>query len=180
VPQHIALQAAMQQLGWHPKVFVSNTPTVTVQIIGQFPSGFDSSMKLVGGGATPDASQSNPKSKLITAFRTDIAASGLDKDAVNFSAASMAGWISVDALGKLSAKIKGDVNKTSLIAAARSVKKNKPIDFYGVYQWAPGSPGPAAVPRHRTGTSFAHRWANGRWNLAGQFDTWKILGYKLP
>jgi ABC-type branched-subunit amino acid transport system substrate-binding protein len=180
VPQHIALQAAMAQLGWRPKVFVTNTGTVSEQVIGQFPNKGVSPMQLIGGGSTPDASQPNPKDKLITAFRNDIVASGLDKDIVNFSAASMMGWVAVDAMGKLAAKIKGDVDKTSLAAAARATTKKNPIDIYGYFKWAPGSPGPAAVPRFRNGTGFAHRWTNGRWTLADQFDTWKILGYRLP
>jgi hypothetical protein len=137
---------------------------------------------MIGGGGTPDASVAVPSNKLITAFRKDIAASGLDKDPVNYGSASVIGWLAVDALGKLSAKINGDVNKTTLVAAARKVTKAHPIDFYGVFQWAPGSPGPAAVPRFRAGTGWAHRWdANAqRWVTLKSYDTWKILGYKLP
>lgn len=180
VPQHIALQAAMQQLGWRPKAFVTNTGTVTSQVIDQFPNKGASSMQLIGGGSTPDATVANPRNALITAFRRDIAAAGLGDAAVNYSAASMMGWVAVDALAKLSAKIKGDVNKGTLAAAARSTKKANPIDIYGVFKWAPGSVGPAAVPRHRNGTGFSHRWVGGRWISTRSFDTWQILGYRLP
>ncbi len=180
VPQHIALQAAMQQLGWRPRAFVTNTGTVTTQVIGQFPNNGGSSMQLIGGGSTPDATVANPNNKLITAFRRDVAAAGLGGDEVNYSAASMMGWVAVDALGKLSAKIKGTVNKSTLTAAARATKKTNPIDIYGQFKWAPGSVGPAAVPRHRNGDGFAHRWVNGRWVSTRQFNTWEILGYRLP
>jgi ABC-type branched-subunit amino acid transport system substrate-binding protein len=180
VPQLIAWHGAMTQLGWHPKMIVGNTGTNTAGVIAQYAD--KGTFPQIGGGGSPDASIPVPGNKLITAFRRDIAASGLDKDAVNYSAASMYGWVAVDALAKLATIIKGDVNKTSLVAAARSVKKSKPIDFYGVFKWAPGSPGPAAVPRFRNGTGWAHKWdpqAN-RWVADRAYDTWKILGYKLP
>jgi ABC-type branched-subunit amino acid transport system substrate-binding protein len=180
VPQHIAWHAAMVQLGWHPKVIVTNTGTNTVAVVDQFAD--KGSIPMIGGGGTPDASVPVPGNKLITAFRKDIAASGLDKDPVNYSASSVIGWIAVDALGKLATKIKGEVNKTTLVAAAQKVTKKHPIDFYGLFQWAPGSPGPAAVPRFRAGTGWAHRWdaASNRWVTLKSYDTWKILGYKLP
>jgi ABC-type branched-subunit amino acid transport system substrate-binding protein len=180
VPQHIALQAAMAQLGWRPKVFVTNTGTVSEAVINQFPNKGVSPMQLIAGGSTPDATQPAPGNKLVTAFRADITASGLDKDTVNFSAASMMGWVAIDAIGKLAARIKGDVNKASIIAATHSVTRKNPIDIYGVFKWAPGSTGPAAVPRFRNGTGFTHKWTNGRWVPVGQVDTWKILGYRLP
>jgi hypothetical protein len=153
---------------------------VTTQLISQFPD--KGSFPMIGGGSTPDATVAVPSSKLITAFRRDIAASGLDKDEVNFSAASMMGWVAVDAIGKLSNKIKGTVNKATLVAAARGTKKSKPIDIYGQFKWAPGSPGPAAVPRFRNGTGWAHRWDTGssRWVTIRTWDNWNVLGYKLP
>jgi hypothetical protein len=180
VPQLIAWHGAMVQLGWHPKMIVGNTGTNTKAVIAQYAD--KGSFPQIGGGGSPDASIPVPGNKLITAFRNDIAAAGLDKDPVNYSAASMYGWVAVDALGKLAAIIKGDVNKTSLVAAARSVKKSKPIDVYGVFKWAPGAPGPAAAPRFRNGTGWAHKWdAQGqRWVMVKAVDTWKILGYKLP
>ena len=180
VPHHIAWHAAMVQLGWHPRVIVTNTGTVTDAVISQFADG--GKFPMIGGAGTPDATVPNRKNKLITAFRKDIAASGLSKDSVNYSSSSMAGWLAVDALGKLSKRIKGTVNKRTLIAAARKVKKTHPIDMYRAFKWAPGSPGPAAVPRFRAGTSYAHTWDAGakRWVFKRAFDSWKILGYKLP
>jgi ABC-type branched-subunit amino acid transport system substrate-binding protein len=178
VPQHIAWHAAMTQLGWHPKLIVTNTATVTAQVIAQFPD--KGSFPMVGGSGTPDATIENPKNKLVTAFRKDITASGLDKDPVNFSAASMAGWLAVDALGKLSKQISGTVDKTTLIAAVKKVTKKKPMDFYGALSWQPGSPGPAAVPRDRSGVGVAHKFVDGRWVPGSTYDTWKVLGYKLP
>jgi ABC-type branched-subunit amino acid transport system substrate-binding protein len=178
VPQHIAWHAAMVQLGWHPKLIVTNTATVTAQIIAQFPD--QGSFPMIGGSGTTDATVANGKNKLVTAFRNDIKAAGLDKDPVNFSAASVTGWLAVDALGKLAKTIKGEVNKTTLIAAVKKVTKKNPMDFYGQISWQPGSPGPAAVPRDRTGVGIAHKWENGRWVPVDTFDTWKVLGYKLP
>jgi ABC-type branched-subunit amino acid transport system substrate-binding protein len=178
VPQHIAWHAAMQQLGWHPKLIVTNTATVTSDVIKQFADG--GSFPMIGGSGTPDATVPNPKNKLITAFRNDIKSSGLDTNPVNYSAASMYGWLAVDALGKLAKQIKGEVNKTTLIAAVKKVTKKHPIDFYGAISWAPGSPGPAAVPQDRVGIGIAHKWTDGRWVPAGTYDTWKVLGYKLP
>ncbi len=180
VPHLVALHAASKQLGFTPKVFLGNTGTVTSGVISQFVDGPGVNYKLLGGGGTPDASVANPKDKLITAFRNDIVASGLDKDPVNFSAASMYGWLAVVGLEKLAAKIKGDVTKTSLITAANSVTKKNPIDIYGAFPWAPGSPGPAAVPRDRNGVGWAHVWKDGRYQVVGKYDTWKVLGYRLP
>jgi ABC-type branched-subunit amino acid transport system substrate-binding protein len=178
VPQHIAFHAAMVQLGWHPKLLVVNTATVTAQVIAQFAD--QGSIPMVAGSGTPDATVANGKSKIITAFRNDIKAAGLNSDPVNYSAASMTGWIAVDALGKLSKQIKGAVNKTTLIAAVQKVTKKNPMDFYGLISWQPGSPGPAAVPRDRNGVGIAHKWESGRWVPVDTFDTWKVLGYKVP
>ncbi len=180
VPHHIAWHAAMQQLGWHPKMIVTNTSTVTDAVISQFAD--KGSIPMTGGGGTPDASVPTPGNKLITAFRNDIAAAKLGGDPVNYSAASVAGWVAVDAIGKLAAKIKGTVNKTTLITAARKVKKTNPINLYGVFSWAPGSSGPAAAPRYRAGTGYAHTWSTKakRWVPVKSFNAWDILGYKLP
>jgi hypothetical protein len=54
-------------------------------------------------------------------------------------------WLSVYAIKMLSAKIKGDVTAASLTAALRAEKK--PLDLFGLVDYAPGKQGPAAYPR---------------------------------
>src|SRR5262249_11609866 len=150
--------------GFRPKIFAGNTGTVTSAVIGQFPDGPGQSYRQIGGGGTPDATTPS-KDKMVTAFRADIAAAGVGNDPVHYSGASMYGWLAVKGLQFLADRIKGDVTKTSLIAAAHKVTKRNPIDFYGDFTWAPGSPGPAAVPRDRNGTGWAHEWKGDHYQV---------------
>jgi hypothetical protein len=54
-------------------------------------------------------------------------------------------WIALHGLAMIAGKIKGSVTAASLTAALRAQKK--PINLYGLVQWAPGQKGPAAFPR---------------------------------
>jgi hypothetical protein len=174
------MHAAAQQLGWYPTVHYGNTASQSVAVVSQYVDGPGKNYVLVGGSGWPDATTPNPSNKLITAFRKDINAAGLGNDPVNFSAVSFAGWAAVQSLQYLTQRVKGAVTKAALVAAAHTATVKKPISFYGVFSWAPGSPGPASVPCCRNGTIYAHIWKDNHWNLTGTYNYWTTLGYKLP
>jgi len=57
----------------------------------------------------------------------------------------MNSWISLHGLAMIANKMKGGVTASNLLAALRAQKK--PLNLYGLAQWAPGVKGPAAFPR---------------------------------
>ena len=93
VPTHVALNAAFNQIGYIPKVYVTNAPTATPAVIGQFVKPYS---LIIGGSDVPVATDT--KSPLAKAFLADINAAGLQNDPNNLDAVSEVGWLDVWAI----------------------------------------------------------------------------------
>jgi hypothetical protein len=96
---------------------------------------------------------------------------------VNFKERSFIAWLGVQAVKKLSLRIKGTVTKPKLIAAARAGRN---IDMFGLFKWCPACKGPASYPRSTNGRVWATRFVNGVPVLLAKkpIDAWKVLGLK--
>jgi ABC-type branched-subunit amino acid transport system substrate-binding protein len=177
VGYHVALDAAWNSLGFFPKVYISNTPTLTPDLLSQF-------VKLpalvIGGSDVPPVSATS--SPLVKAFLADMTAAGLAGDPLNLDAVSEIGWLDVRAIGQLAALLpKGTTaTKELLIKQIAKVTTAHPINLYNTIMWAPGSLGPAAVPNNPNGLAFANRFdpATKQYVLASPtpIDAWKYLG----
>jgi ABC-type branched-subunit amino acid transport system substrate-binding protein len=105
----------------------------------------------------------------IRHFLADMKAAGKDDNPVNLKVTGISTWTAVYAIKAVSAKIKGAVTNTSLLAAMRAQKTA--LDIEGFVKWTPGGKGPAALPRWVTMMDY---WATFR---NGQSVAW---GKELP
>jgi ABC-type branched-subunit amino acid transport system substrate-binding protein len=177
VGYHVALDAAFNSLGFFPKVYISNTPTLTPALLSQFVKLYP---LIIGGSDLPPSS--SPSNPMVKAFLADMKAANLDSDPLNLDAVSEDGWLDVRGIGKLAATLsKGTVaTKEALIAAAMKATKKHPINLYNTIQWTPGTRGPAAVPNDANGLAFVNRFdtSSKQYVLAAPkaFDAWAFLG----
>ena len=177
VPTHVALDAAFNQIGYFPKVYVANAPTLTPAVISQFVRPYDT---MIGGSDLPVATDT--KSPVAKAFVADVTAAGLANDPNNLDAVSEEGWLDVWALKKLADTLpKGTpVTNASMIKQALKTTTKNPINLFGVVKWSPGTPGPAAVPNDSNGFAFLNTFdASSKTYLPDSetpVDVWKFLG----
>ena len=84
----------------------------------------------------------------IKKFVADMTAAGKSTDEINLKALGVNGWLSVYAVQAVAKNITGTINNTTLLAALRAQKK--PVNLFGLVDFAPGAKGPAAYPRWLT------------------------------
>jgi ABC-type branched-subunit amino acid transport system substrate-binding protein len=177
VPTHVALDAAFNQIGYFPKVYVTNAPTATPAVIGQFVKPYGT---IIGGSDVPVASDTS--SPLVKAFLANMNAAGLAGDPTNLDAVSEDGWLDVWAVAKLAATMpKGTVpTPANLIKQALKTTAKNPINLFGVIKWAPGTRGPAAVPNNSNGAAFVNQYdpTTQTYKALSEapIDVWKFLG----
>jgi ABC-type branched-subunit amino acid transport system substrate-binding protein len=80
----------------------------------------------------------------IRRWVSEMKAAGKD-DVTLLKPLGLDAWLSVYAIKTLSAKIKGEVTAASLVKALRAQKK--PLNLFGLVDYAPGTKGPSAYPR---------------------------------
>jgi ABC-type branched-subunit amino acid transport system substrate-binding protein len=68
-------------------------------------------------------------------------------------------WLSVYAIATLGKRMKGQLTNTTLMAALKAQKK--PMNLFGLYDFVPGKPGPAAFPRWSNIVVFIEKAKNG-------------------
>jgi ABC-type branched-subunit amino acid transport system substrate-binding protein len=96
----------------------------------------------------------------IKKFVADMTAAGKASDEINLKAVGINGWLSVYAVAAVAKNIKGTIDNKTLLAAMRAQKK--PINLFGLANFAPGAKGPAAYPRWLTQKEYFLTMKNGK------------------
>jgi ABC-type branched-subunit amino acid transport system substrate-binding protein len=170
-PAQIAFFKAKAALGLDMKVQATSL-SVGEPEAAQFP---DKGASLYTGAVLPPYTATNVPA--VVRWIADLRAAGMADDPVNFKERSFISWLGVQAVKKLSLKVpKGQpVNKTTLVAAARRLKK---VDLFGMVQWCPACKGPAAFPRASNPNVYAIKFVDGKPQLVSKqpVNAWKALG----
>jgi ABC-type branched-subunit amino acid transport system substrate-binding protein len=154
--------------------FVLSTAAHSEPIIKQMPNQGNGWSMI--GSQLPAASANLPA---VKRWRSELAAIGQLKEP-NLNAGSMAGWLAIWGIKRLSERTSGEVTAAKLVVAARATKKGNPIDLFGLFKWTPGEKGPAGYPQAPQGSIWALSAKDGQFSNVSDkpIDAYVALGLR--
>jgi branched-chain amino acid transport system substrate-binding protein len=171
----ITLARTAQQLGYTPGHFLVGGANFSVS--ADAPNLPNGSEGLIVGNQfpLPDASSSLAFQKK---FFADLKANGKESsDPMTLAPTTMNGWMFIQGIKALSLKVKGEVTRASLLAAAKTAKN---VNVAGVLKWSPAVKGPAAYRAVPNGSVFVNIVKSGKVVPLKPYpiDTYAAFGFR--